>query len=323
MELVVDRPWGAITRNAVSEWFPLMPEPGPENVCLACRAEVCTLLEQQQRRGVMSRDCAGRNDRSYHSALGVLPLLDWSESRLRSRLAFGNHSCGSGDRMCFPVTLFTPQGRPLPLRAVRHQGVRLRLFLHLLLPGSPMSWTASTTFSGVFPLFGMLRRFWGRSLWIRGGLVFMGFPPRSSRNPHVSHSLEIFAHSRFPRTLQYAPIEVNTTLVYGPRGDIFLYGASLQWEGGSADIGGHLLRYPREVTREQLLRALRTPVGPHSFASLRHGSWRVHIPEHSVDTTQPSRIEASDDAEENEEEDRLLLFPGNRQRDCDAPRRLL
>ena len=83
------------------------------------------------------------------------------------------------------------------------------------------------------------------------------------------------------------------------------------------------MRYPREVTREQLLRALRTPVGPHSFASLRHGSWRVHIPEHSVDTTQPSRIEASDDAEEDEEEDRLLLFPGNRQRDCDAPRRLL
>ena len=325
VEVVTDRPWGAVTRNAVSEWFPLMPEPGPENVCLACRAEVCTLLEQQQRRSVMSRDCAGRNDRSYNSALGVLPLLDWSESRLRTRLAFGNHTCGSGDRMCFPVSLFTPQGRPLPLRDVRHQGVRLRLFLHLLLPGNPMSWTASTTFSGVFPLFGMLRRFWGRTLWIRGGLVFMGFPPRSSRNPHVSHSLEVFAHSRFPQVLQYAPIEVTTTLVYGPRGDIFLYGASLQWEGGSADVGGHLLRYPREVTREQLLRALRTPVAPHSFASLRQGSWSVRLPEHSVETTYPTQMEASEEEgvpEEEEEEDRLLLLPGTRHRDCDAPREL-
>lgn len=79
------------------------------------------------------------------------------------------------------------------------------------------------------------------------------------------------------------------------------------------------------MTREQLLRALRTPVAPHSFASLRQGSWSVRLPEHSVETTHPTQMEASEEEgvpEEEEEEDRLLLLPGTRRRDCDAPREL-
>ena len=57
---------------------------------------------------------------------------------------------------------------------MRLHGLRLRLFLHLVIPGNPMSWSARTPFSGVFPLFGMPRRYWGRFVWIRGDLLFMG-----------------------------------------------------------------------------------------------------------------------------------------------------
>ena len=189
-----------------------MPEASADSECLACRGEVRVLEEQLRRRSEFSRSFAERNDRSFTSALGVLPLLDWGENRLRSLYAVSNHTCGCGRAVSFPTVLFTVQGRPLPLLDVANYGVQLRLHLHLLVPGSPMSWTAFTPFSGVFPLFGALRRYWGRFVWIRGQLVMMGYPARSQRHPHITHSMSLYIRSRIRGILRYAPLEVVGSL---------------------------------------------------------------------------------------------------------------
>ena len=38
VDFVIPRAWDTIPRGAVSEWSPVMPLAGPENVCMACRA---------------------------------------------------------------------------------------------------------------------------------------------------------------------------------------------------------------------------------------------------------------------------------------------
>ena len=230
MELgrIPQRSWDMVPRGAVSEWFPAMPESSEDQECLACQGEIRVLRELLRRRSESSRAFANRGDRGYESALGVLPLLDWSENRLRSMYSVGNHSCGCGRSVSMPIVLFTPSARQLPIADVRGQGVQLRLFLHLLLPGSPMSWVARAPFSGVFPLFGLIRRFWGRFVLIRGELSFLGFPPRSCRHVLVRHSLSLSVRSRHRGVLRYAPLDVFVTSCYSARGDVFVYGASLQ-----------------------------------------------------------------------------------------------
>ena len=233
MELgrIPQRSWDMVPRGAVSEWFPAMPESSEDQECLACQGEIRVLRELLRRRSESSRAFANRGDRGYESALGVLPLLDWSENRLRSMYSVGNHSCGCGRSVSMPIVLFTPSARQLPIADVRGQGVQLRLFLHLLLPGSPMSWVARAPFSGVFPLFGLLRRFWGRFVLIRGELSFLGFPPRSCRHVLVRHSLSLSVRSRHRGVLRYAPVDVFVTSCYSARGDVFVYGASLPMGG--------------------------------------------------------------------------------------------
>ena len=159
-----------------------------------------------------------------------------------------------------------------------------------------MSWTASGRFSGVFPLFGMLRRYWGRVAWIHGGYTIMGFSARSNRSPHITHSFMLSVHSRRPRVLRYTPIEVVGHIAHGPRSDLYIHGASLQWDGSGTDVGGDRLRFPQEVDAEQLRVAFRSRVLPHSFARYVRGSWEIRLPERTIETA--GRDQGDDDEEE-------------------------
>ena len=270
MELgdIPSRPWDMIPRGTVSEWFPT-PFAATTGVwgCEACRVDVDVFVAQLQRRSESCRAFAERGDRGYESALGVLPTLDWSENRLRSVYTIANHSCACGRPLSLPVVLFTPQGRPIPIAQPRRQGVQLRLHLHLWLPGSPMSWVAQGPFSAVFPLFGLLRRYWGRFVQVRGSLSLAGHPPRAGRQPVVTHTLTVLTRSRHRGVLRHAPLEVVTTTCYSCRGDIFIYGASLQWEGMSPQESDLDLRLPTEVTLDQLRRAFHAPPLIHSYRS--------------------------------------------------------
>ena len=298
------RGWSVIPRGAISEWMPLMPASSIDGGCLACEGELQAFRAQQRRRDAMFAHYASRNDRQYVSALGVLPLLDGGENRLRCRYAIANHTCGCGHPTSFPVILFVPQSRAGPSMDVRLHGLRLRLFLHLVIPGNPMSWSARTPFSGVFPLFGMPRRYWGRFVWIRGDLLFMGYPPRTHRVPLVMHSLALHVAPRIPGTLRYAPLEVTSTVSYGPRADVFLQGASLQWDGYSVDLGGNRLLLPVEVGHRDIRRAFSSRVPPHSFARLRRNEeWEVALPDRPSDSL-PSVL----GEEEAEDIDRLLTY---------------
>ena len=295
MELgrIPQRSWDMVPRGAVSEWFPAMPESSEDQECLACQGEIRVLRELLRRRSESSRAFASRGDRGYESALGVLPLLDWSENRLRSMYSVGNHSCGCGRSVSMPIVLFTPSARQLPIADVRGQGVQLRLFLHLLLPGSPMSWVARAPFSGVFPLFGLIRRFWGRFVLIRGDLSFLGFPPRSCRHVLVRHSLSLSVRSRHRGVLRYAPLDVFVTSCYSARGDVFVYGASLQWEGCvSQGVEGDL-RLPTEVTLNELRRSFRTRVAPHSFVTNSDGVWQLTLPNRPQETSPVAPVSPS------------------------------
>ena len=298
---VPTREWEIIPRGAVSEWFPLLPERTSTRDCVACIGHLEMHREQLRMSGEHFARYAARNDRSFTSALGVLPLLDWGENRLRSLYAVTNHSCGCGVPLSLPTVLFTPQSRAMPLGDVAGYGVHLRLFLHLSLPGSPMSWSSSLSFSGVFPLFGALRRYWGRAVWITSDMTLMGFPARSSRQPQITHTTSLHVHPRIPNILRYAPIEVTSTLSYGPRSDIFVYGASLQWAGSVVDGGEDRLLHPATVTRHELIEAHNRPVAPHSFLQEGEGEWTMRFPRRPVGSLPPRSLPVA------AEEDRLQL----------------
>ena len=277
------RRWDTIPRGAVSEWFPRLPFSPESGECSACEGDVVALREFHRRRRRAYSNFASRNNRRYTSALGVLPLMDWSENRLRCLHGFGNHTCECGRPVSFQTVLFTPQGGTFPIENVRNVGIQLNVHLHMVAPGVPMSWSATSSFSGVFPLFGLLRRFWGRFVLIRGHFSIMGYPPRSTRNPLISHTLSLFVHSRHSRALRHAPLEMTGHVTYAPRGDVFLYGASLQWEGNGDEIVETRLAYPQEVSLAQMRRSFLERVPPYSFASLHEGIWTPQLPDRTIE----------------------------------------
>ena len=307
------RSWEVVPRGVVSEWFPRLPLTTGSGGCLACEAEMAVTAARRNRRNEWYAQYAERNDRTYTSSLGCLPLLDWNESRLRCRHPLVNHSCACSAPVSFPVVMFTTQGRAQSLLGVRSYGVQFRLHMHLLAPGISMSWTAAGSFSGVFPIFGALRRYWGRFVLIRGGYTLMGGPPRSNRVPRITHSFSIFVHSRRARVLRYAPIEVFGHIGYGPRDDVFLHGASLQWDGNGGATGGDRLRYPQEITLDQMRRAFRARVSPHSYARQVEEDWEISLPERTIETQAPEGSES--EQEHDLLRDEFITTPSPRGRD--------
>ena len=113
-------------------------------------------------------------------------------------------------------------------------------------------------------------------------------------------------------------MEVTTTAVYGPRHDIFLFGAALQWTDGAVggDVGGGLrlpLRTSCSVLRERLYRHSL----PHSFMVFSDRNWVVVPPSRDVaeiEDVDLSDVEGEREEEENEggdeEEGEETAFPG-------------
>ena len=306
------RSWETVPRGAVSEWFPRMPHTLSDESCKACRAEALSLIETQVRGEEAERAYAAQNSRDFVSARGLLPLLNWEDNRLRCQFPVANHSCGCGDPTSFPVILFTPQSRSTPLMNIRDYGVQLRLFFHLRVPGTPMSWSARTQFSGVFPLFGLLRRYWGRAIWIRGRVQFTGFPARSNRAPFVTHRLSLAVHSRHPNVLRHLPLDVSAYAVYGPRRDVYIQGASLQWDNSLPSRSTLNLVLPTEVHYSTMSRAYQARVIPYSFRPASRGPSRSRRPpslapsiSSMAGSVRPSSPEG--EAEEEEEEGDELL----------------
>ena len=163
------------------------------------------------------------------------------------------------------------------MRDTQQYGIRLRLTLHLAVPSFPISWVSEGYLDGVFPLFGDLRRFWGRAVGIRGYFALLGRPASSRRTAEVRHQFVVSA--RFRSSLRHAALEVVTTVAHSPRHDVFMFGASLQWVDGTVRetvAGG--LRLPGRASRRDLRERLTHSPLPHSFLVLRDGTWFVEPP---------------------------------------------
>ena len=173
--------------------------------------------------------------------------------------------------------MFTVHGNRLELRGNPPLGVGLRLLVHLAVPGPPISWTSQLPFLGVFPLFGELRRIWGRGMVISGTIYLQGHASGARRAPHATHHLttEVCPRRRNP-PLQHGPIEVIVTASFGPRSDVGMLGASLQWVTSNLRPGGrHRLRSPAVITREAMRRLLLAPSHPHSSLRRTPEGWSV------------------------------------------------
>ena len=298
------RGWDIIPRGSVSEWFPFGPDLSDTDGCAACSASIRVEEIRCHRRGVRSAAFARRDRRIVGCSSG---LGDWAAGgRLVMQYPIAYHSCGCGHPLSLPATMFTPTGRIQTVEEPEEYGVRLRLTLHLLVPSFPISWVSEGSLDSVFPLFGGLRRFWGRAVGIRGRFVLDGRPFSSRRNPEVRHRLTLSARVRRP--LRYAAMEVVTSVAYGPRHDVFLFGAALQWVDGAVpeDMGGEL-RLPRRTTRHSLRQRLYRRCNPHSFLFLRGDSWVVDPPSRDVrefageGPAGPGELGSEDEGEEGSE----------------------
>ena len=298
------RGWDVIPRGSVSEWFPFGPDLSDTEACAACSASVRVEEIRCYRRGVRSAAFARRDRRIVGSSSG---LGDWAGGgRLLMQYPLAHHSCGCGHPLSLPATMFTPTGRPQIVEDPEEFGVRLRLTLHLLVPSFPISWVSEGSLDCVFPLFGGLRRYWGRAVGVRGRFMLDGRPFSSRRNPEVRHRLTLSARVRRP--LRYAAMEVVTTVAYGPRHDVFLFGAALQWVDGAVQdgvMGG--LRLPRRTTRHSLRQRLYRRCSPHSFLFLQGETWVVDPPSRDVGEfggegpAGPGELGSEDEGEEESE----------------------
>ena len=274
----VRRDWGTIPRGVMSEWFPNRPPRGHRRECLACRTHMWNEELALRERHTAYERYAERNDRAFESALGLVSPLDWGDQRLRLFHPVANHSCNLGRLTSLPPVLFTVHGRRLRLRNSPPSAVGLRLLLHITAPGLPISWTSQFPFSGVFPLFGDLRRYWGRAVAIVGTIYLQGYTASCRRAPLAHHHLTLrVCPRRRDVALRHGPLEVIVTASFGPRGDIGVIGASLQWISANVRPGGRRrLVEPRVVSREDLRRLLRQRSHPHTSLRSTPDGWAVN-----------------------------------------------
>ena len=259
------RNWAVIPRGACSEWFPPPPNASASDACPGCTiSERVEELRAQDRRNAW-RDFANRNDRVNESALGLVSPFD-NDERARCRYAVVQHNCALGLPVSLPLVLFTPQGQPMTVDDPSSVGIQLRVFVHLVAPCVYMNWGTEARFRGVFPLFGELRRYWGRAVMLEGEMIISGQPSDNRRAPQIRHNLHLSAHSRRPGLLRYAPLSVRATVLHGPRADVAIVGVSLQWrQHRRANRGDSRLRLPVEVSSADLTAHLLRASHPHSY----------------------------------------------------------
>ena len=161
----------------------------------------------------------------------LIPGLAWPEEPFGPVfLPTRTHSCGFQGTLSIARTWYYPHN-VLRLRDPEHSIVHFRLHFHLAIPGElNHRWTSSAHFDATFPLFGALRRFWGRVLRIARTVFFMG--ERRTRTRRVVTDLgtmRVAAEIRRPGVLRMNRFSAQTHLQLGPRIDGMILGMSLQW----------------------------------------------------------------------------------------------
>ena len=167
---------------------------------------------------------------------GLFPCVEYSP-RINgpAGLVFGRYSCASGGHLSIPRILFFPRHIPRD-EFPSLNTITLRLHFHIIIPGEiPVRWQAATRFDGTFPIYGLLRRFWGRALRIRGVVVFSGERPARLRHVEAElHQTRVQARLRRAGLLRMAPLRAEASARIGPRLDCLLLAVSLTWYGESS-----------------------------------------------------------------------------------------
>ena len=248
-------PWERIPAGFVSEWFPVRPREGPAG-CRACQEA----REREERvRGEtrsLWREELLRNAGTEVSGQGA---FSWVDRSVRSQLwiPLALHSCELGDEVHFPVVLLSSGNLSASLPGPGAFGVQLRVFLHFGVPsGLIMQWRSQGTVRMVFPLAGMLRRYWGRAALVEGTVSVTGTASTRRGGVEVVAALSLSVTPRFPGLLQYFPLQVAGTVFRGYRSDLALLGASLRWMQPRRVLASEDAQHPQVVAPEDLREAL-------------------------------------------------------------------
>ena len=248
-------PWERIPAGFVSEWFPVRPREDSTG-CTACQET--RDREERIRRETRSlwREELLRNAGTEVSGRGA---FSWVDRSVRPQLwiPLALHSCELGDEVHFPVVLLSSGNLSASLPGPGAFGVQLRIFLHFGVPsGLIMQWRSHGVVRMVFPLAGMLRRYWGRAALVEGTISVTGTASTRRAGVEVVASLSLSVAPRFPGLLQYFPLQVAGTVFRGYRSDLALLGASFRWMQPRRVMSSEEAQHPQTVAQADLLEAL-------------------------------------------------------------------
>ena len=226
-------------------WFFFRGRWGPGYTCPGCHAAETRLRALQERLRLrwvafLADERTSSEERRASRVRELYPPSDleggWCLDEGQERMVFEchSHACVLGQTSRFPIVRFSTyrEGRVLP-ESAEHVGVHLRIHLHLAVPGgAPLRWMSTFTARLFFPLFGHLRRYWGRFLAIRAVFVVRGERVSRGQPTRVSlFNVETRAVLRRPGFLSIAPMTGAARVQPSPRSDVLLQGAHLQWVG--------------------------------------------------------------------------------------------
>ena len=229
----------------------------PEGRCPGCEA-VRADVEQCLDGSRVSWDRHSR-DNDNHFVIPPAPLIPGSalpaDIRGPTFIPTREHCCRQGRLMSTARIWYYPRNLDRlgdPARSLIH----FRLHFHLVIPGELVHrWSSSTSFDASFPLFGAVRRYWGRVLRVGGRVNFEG--ERRSRERRVATELEevrVRAVVRRGGLLRMSEMTAHTHLQWGPRLDGMLLAMSLQWHS-EVDVDelpeGETAREPENCTPEE------------------------------------------------------------------------
>ena len=247
--------WAAIPHGFVSEWFPRRPDAGSEG-CPACHEMDTRERACRERARDLWDEEVTRNARPEASGRGAFSWVD-NTARPQIWVPLASHSCALGREVHFPVVFMSAQNMLCHLPGPEAFGVQLRVVLHFGIPsGLVLRWRSGGPVRMVFPLAGLLRRYWGRALMVSGEIALSGTSTGHRGGVEVHGTFSVSVSPRFPRLLRLFPPQVTATAYRGFRWDVTLLGASLRWLPPvrvTEDDGSF---FPREVSNEALLEAL-------------------------------------------------------------------
>ena len=211
----VDRPfaggWEAIPPGFVSEWFSNRPalEAGK---CPACQmTEARERACREQTRELWDEEVT-RNSRPEASGRGAFLWAD-NSARPRIWVPLASHSCALGREVHFPVVFLSSQNLAAFLPGPEAFGVQLRVVLHLGIPsGLLIQWRSGGPIRMVFPLAGMLRRYWGRALMVPGVVDLGGHSSGHRGGVEIRGDVSVSVAPRFPGLLRHFPLQLVTTV---------------------------------------------------------------------------------------------------------------